>query len=90
VQHLNENGLYYLSQISSQVRSSFWAQEWKIADQVGSRDQFIEVWENYTRSLKNAHIHITKKEDELVWQKSPFGDYTPKLGYTQLMIDLHN
>jgi hypothetical protein len=72
------------------MHSSIWAQEWKTGDQVGLDDQFIEVWENYTRSLKNAHIHITEKEDELVWQNSPFGEYTPKLGYTQLMIDLHN
>jgi hypothetical protein len=70
--------------------SSIWVQEWKTGDQVGLNDQFSEVWEKYTRSLKNANICITEKEDELVWQHSPFGEYTLKLGYTQLMIDLHN
>jgi ribonuclease HI len=27
-------------------------------------------------------------EDELVWQLSPFGDYSPKLGYSHLIIEL--
>jgi hypothetical protein len=51
--------------------------------------EFTELWATYTRALKGAHIRISKTKDELVWKNSPHGTYTPKLGYSQLNIDLH-
>jgi hypothetical protein len=47
------------------------------------------VWLNFTRALKQSHICLVDREDELVWALDPFGIYTPKMGYTQLNIELH-
>jgi hypothetical protein len=82
VHQLNENGFFFLSQIVDPERSSIWAQEWKGYGKVGLEDHFSEEWGRYIRALQSAHIHISDKEDELVWKNSPFGMYTPKLGYT--------
>jgi hypothetical protein len=49
---------------------------------------FSETWDQYIESLRREHIWISNLEDELVWQLSPFGDYSPKMGYSQLIIEL--
>jgi hypothetical protein len=76
--------------LSDMHRTSVWGQEWMDALQLGLGEEFAEVWDAYIRALKIGHICITDKEDELVWQHNPHGIYTPKLGYTQLNIDLHH
>jgi len=46
-------------------------------------------WENYVACLKNAHVRIVDREDEMVWKHSPNSSYTPNLGYIQLNIISH-
>ena len=47
-----------------------------------------ENWDQYIEALRREHIRIYDMEDELVWKHSPFGDYSPKLGYSHLIIEL--
>jgi len=56
---------------------------------LGLREVFVVPWKNYIRALKIAHICIMDKEDERVWEHSPHGIYTPKLGYIQLNIEMY-
>jgi hypothetical protein len=65
-----------------------WSQAWKDAALLGLGDDQVILWEDYIRVLKVGHIHISKREDELVWQHNPLWVYTSKSGYTQLNIDL--
>lgn len=39
----------------------------------------------YIGALKESHVKITNREDELIWVASPRGHYTPKDGYIFLM-----
>jgi hypothetical protein len=48
----------------------------------------LRTLEQYIFSLQSSHIRITEEEDELVWKKSPLGNYTPKLGYISINIEL--
>jgi hypothetical protein len=47
-----------------------------------------EFWNIYIFSLQSCQIRIIEEEDKLVWNKSPLGKYTPKLGYISINIDL--
>ena len=39
------------------------------------------LWEHYTHALTLAHIQISDKEDELIWDHDQEGLYAPKVGY---------
>jgi hypothetical protein len=68
------------------MRTSIWSQGWKLANQV-AMDEGQEVeWNIFTSALSSTHIRLFDQEDELVWEFSPYGTYTPKLGYINLSI----
>lgn len=50
----------------------------------------IEEWNWYLHGLKLAHIRLTTREDEIVWDLHTTGIYTPKVGYVQLSLDRLN
>jgi hypothetical protein len=56
---------------------------------LGLDAQATPFWDNYSRVLQSSHIIITDREDKLVWQHDPHGNYTPKLGYIHLNLDLY-
>lgn len=49
--------------------------------------QWKNSWETYLTALTEAHVHINDDLDELVWMLAEHGKYTPKLGYTHLLLD---
>jgi hypothetical protein len=59
--------------LSIRVAPSIWSQEWKEVEQIGLGEEFSDVWATYTRALKEAHIRITERDDELVWKNPPMG-----------------
>jgi hypothetical protein len=85
---LQQQVIFYLSQVGDPVNTSIWAQEWKSHHELGLDDGFEASWASYTRALKLAHIRLKDQEDELVWVADPFGIYTPKVGYIHLNMDL--
>lgn len=88
VQQLHEHGFIYLNQIVDGLHSNIWSQEWKGSTLMGLNEVYTETWNEYINALKIDHIRITEREDELVWQGTPNGAYTPKLGYTMLNVGL--
>ena len=50
----------------------------------------IFLWNHYTEALGDEHIHLLDKEDELVWDFDPSGEYTPRSGYIHLSVDVFN
>jgi hypothetical protein len=86
IQILNDNDIHYLNQVSAQERTNFWGQGWMNATQVGLYILFNEAWDHFIESLQRAHIRLSNMEDELVWKLAPSGNYSPKLGYSQLII----
>jgi hypothetical protein len=49
-----------------------------------------QTWDNYLLALQTSHIRIIDREDELIWQNASHGQYTPKLGYIQLNLELYH
>jgi hypothetical protein len=49
---------------------------------------FSRIQSDYIRALKLGNIRIIERERKLVWQHNLHGVYTPKIGYTQINIDL--
>ena len=47
-------------------------------------------WEHFISRLRDTHIRLRNRGDELVWDHHPSGRYTPKLGYIQLNVEVHN
>jgi len=62
-------------------------QGWRSALSLGLNGDYVDLLGNYISSLRNGHIILPDREDELVWQKEPLGSYTPKFGYIALNID---
>jgi hypothetical protein len=88
IDNLHQQGIFYLTQVSDPYTTNIWQQGWKNVETLGLHDPLSEPWNIYIFSLQSSHIRITEEEDELVWKKSPLGNYTPKLGYISLNIDL--
>ena len=40
-------------------------------------------------ALQRAHIYLTDTEDTLVWDNSPDGHYSPKVGYSTICADMY-
>jgi hypothetical protein len=85
---LHERGIFHLNQIADEQQTSIWSQGWKDAQALNLDDHLTVPWNAYIKALKIGHIRIKDQEDELVWKLSPFGVYTPKDGYSFLMINL--
>jgi len=45
--------------------------------------------DGYVQELKVVNIHLTNREDKLLWDGDSGGIYTPKARYVQLSVDLH-
>jgi hypothetical protein len=88
IDQLHDPGIYHLDQIADRDITTIWGQAWKEAEHIGMGEAFSGIWSDYVRALKLGHIRITVREDELVWKHAPHGVYTPKLGYSQINIDL--
>jgi hypothetical protein len=69
-------------------QTSIWSQGWKDAQALNLEEHFTVPWNDYIQALKISHIRINDQEDELLWQLSPFGVYSPKEGYSFLMTIL--
>jgi hypothetical protein len=89
IDNLHERGFFHLNQIVDDQQTSIWNQGWQDAQAMNLEEHFIVPWNEYIRALKLIHIRINDQEDELLWQLSPFGVYSPKEGYTFLMSFLH-
>lgn len=53
--------------------------------EVGSRSLEVD-----NKALCQAHIMITEREDELIWDYDPMGICTPKGGYLHLIVELRD
>eukprot|EP00253_Pinus_taeda_P014871 PITA_14871 len=85
VDHLSAHNIKVIAQIVDQDHSDILHQEWKSAIQLNLPRRWHAVWEDYRATLIESHIHIIEGSDELVWNQSDHGIYTPKDGYIQLI-----
>jgi hypothetical protein len=88
IDRLHEMGFFHLNQIADEQQTTIWRQGWKDAQALNLEEQLSVHWSAYIRSLQLSHIKIKDQDDELIWKFSPFGVYTPKDGYSFLMINL--
>jgi hypothetical protein len=47
-------------------------------------------WDKYIHSVRQAHIRLTNREEEIIWDLGSGGYYSPKAWYVQLSVDLFN
>jgi hypothetical protein len=81
--------IYYLAQVGDPTTSNIWQQGWKNGQMLGLTGDEQTQWDRYIWALRRANICLTDREDELLWDGDPGGVYTPKEGYVQLSVDLH-
>ena len=84
IQSLHDHGFFHLNQVVDPARTTIWSQAWYDANQLDLEGDLVLQWTTYTRALQAKHIHIVDHDDELIWQFSPFGRHSPKLGYIHL------
>ena len=87
---LKYRNYFFLSQVRDVGRSSIQGQDWKSGLQLGIEGHLCGEWEVYVANLCKAHIRLSEEADSLIWDKSPEGQYTPKMGYSSICVELHN
>jgi len=50
----------------------------------------LEEWGRYTRALRDLHVILSGRVDEMIWDHHPLGNYTLKNGYIQLNLEIQN
>ena len=80
----------FIADIEDQENSSLWHQGWISAQRLDIHDDLQAVWEGYIRQLRVSNVRLTNRADVLVWDSHPSGCYTPKHGYIQLNVMVHN
>ena len=60
---------------------------WLFTGKIGLVDiQDITCWNEYLAIVKASHVRLTDDADELIWNLSKSGKYSPKDGYLHLML----
>jgi hypothetical protein len=86
--HLNTKGIETLNNLVEPRLTTIWSQGWKEENRLGLDDDEVLELERYINLLKITQIRLRDREDELIWDTTPSGIYTPKLGYLKLNSDL--
>ena len=86
-QHLMNDGIQTISQISDSINSSWISQAWKSTQDLDNSEIWHPNWNNYLRALRITNIRITEREDEILWALSSRGRYSPKEGYVSLCVE---
>jgi hypothetical protein len=86
---LARGGYIHLAQVGDPTTTNIWQQGWLTGWRLRLNDDDIIHWDMYVQALKVSNIHLTDREDELLWDGDPGGIYTPKAGYVQLSVDIH-
>lgn len=76
-----------MAHIDNLAFTTIWRQAWKYAFDLDIPKVFMDSWNNYIRALNVEHIQLTDRDDELVWNVSPIGVYSPKVGYVFINVD---
>lgn len=87
-EHLAEQGILHLNQVTDPRGTTIWRQAWMSGHMLWFPKQDIPMWEEYIGALTLAHIHIQDRPNELLWVGDPSRIYTPKAGYVKLCTDL--
>ena len=82
---LHNEGYFVLKYIACIGTSLLQDQGWMNADFLGFEDHEIIIWNSYVALFTTSHVHISTKDDQLIWSLSKTGKYTPKVGYFHLI-----
>ena len=64
------------------------ASRWVLGRRLGLVGQELEEWGRYKRALRDSHVKLSGRVDEMIWDHHPSGKYTPKNGYIQLNLEI--
>ena len=87
---METRGCLFIADIEDQENSSLWHQGWISAQNLDIHDDLQAMWEGYIRQLRVSNVRLTNRDDKLVWDYHPSGCYTPKHGYIQLNVLVHD
>lgn len=51
---------------------------------MGFKREEESLWNDLLESLRLSHVRVQEREDKLVWEHAPLGEYTPKEGCKNL------
>jgi len=85
--HLRDRGFSCLVHVVDPNTTSI---GWYSVAYLGLDVENLEHWDRYTMSLRDSHIRLVEKDDELIWNLDDTGVYTPKQGYDILSQDMNN
>eukprot|EP00253_Pinus_taeda_P028145 PITA_28145 len=85
VQHMEEKGLRFLSQVEKPGFSTIWGQAWKNGEELDLEQRWWIDWNAFTQELFRSNVRLRNRQDELIWAHADSGEYSPKNGYTFLM-----
>jgi hypothetical protein len=82
---LRIKGFDTLNKLVDPDTTNFWTQGWKLATDLDLNDADTTEMERYITVLKTTQVRLRDQEDELVWDRTASGIYTPKEGYNFLI-----
>jgi hypothetical protein len=86
--HLRIKGYDTLDKLVDPDQTTIWSQGWKSVVDFGLDDVDATELERYITGLKRTQVRLRDQEDELIWDQTTSGFYTPKDGYTYLIREL--
>ena len=84
VERPERDNIRFLSEVRDDGSTSFFSQGWKTGLMLGLSVDHSREWGLFVEALHRAHIHLTDVEDHLVWDKTPNGIYSPRVGYSTI------
>ena len=88
IDKLHSVGIFFLKDIGGLGMTFMMEQVFLSTDIFGLVDiQDITCWNDFLAILKASHVRLSDDVDELGWNLSKYGKYSPKDGYLRLMLD---
>lgn len=90
VEVLERQNYLFLYQVDYEESTTIFQHGWKSGQQLLLDKDLSKAWGVYIAALRKAHIRLGDCEDLLIWDKSPNGVYSPKVGYIAISVELFN
>jgi hypothetical protein len=78
---LYQIGIIHLNQVVDPLSTNLWHKGWKDGRRLDLKNEKNVIWDRYMQALISAHIKITDREDNFIWDLQPTGLYSPKAFY---------
>lgn len=74
-------GILSYGPVADLDHTTIWRQGWRSRASLGLPKVDFSEWDRYRQTIRESHIHLQDRLDELIWDGDPSGHYSLKAGY---------